>query len=922
MTPRRRPFLLLAISVAVALLFVVLRGPFLASSLRSVTVLRGPYLQDAGTTDILVVWRTSTPVTGAVRYGPTQGPPWAYVETGASGQTDHAIRLSGLAPDTRYSYQLLADGVAISGIDELRTYPPQNSTKPFRFVAWGDSGTGDGLQLQLASCVSDLSPAAELYLGLGDLVYPTGEWEDYDPHFFEPYSPMMRRALLWTSIGNHDAGTGNGAPYYANFHLPTDSGAPSHPSGTESYYSFDYGMAHFVCVDTLDDINAGDPQYNWLEADLDDANARGVRWKIVYTHKPPYSRGSHNSDFEGDLVRLRDHLIPLCESKGVDLFLSGHSHNYERSYLISNGAILQNHPSEYTKSFTGTIYVVSGCGGKSGSGAFGHPLMAYDLGFTTGVSVFDVSNDEVHGYFLQPDNSARDLFTLRKSSDTTPPRVAAAQVTGDDSSQLLVTFSEPVAVGGGVNGCENPSNYLVVGGGAISSATLQTDQRSVLLQSTPFNQGGAYILFVNNVADRAATPNLIRAAAISFDMPVVSGVPENDTWRYFKGLTFPGAGWATLGYNDASWLTGPSGFGYSDGDDTTFLGDMQGNYVSVYTRRVFSMPDVSAATRLSLRVSYDDGFVAFLNGVEVARSNVPSGQDHTTEATDTHEANGFELFDLTGYLGLLSNGNNVLAVEGHNYTQNDFSLHPVLEIEGVNASGEQPPVALLTSDLQAANVPATVTFDTSSTFDPDGTIDNTLLLFGDSTLPVSSAMVTHTYTEPGLYTATLIATDDDGLQTVDERPIYVHSTGTPPMAMFTVATALPEAGDGVLFDSTGSLDADGGALSLQWDFGDPSSGANNASAATTPTHIYTYPGTYTVTLLVTDDEGSQACEKQNVLVGGDPPLVGGGGGCRIEVVDDATPDPMLACILFGAFALLARRRWLSPPARAGRPGPA
>ena len=915
MTPPKRT-LLFAVSLTATILLVV-RGPFFAR-VQSLTISRGPYLQDVGTTDITVVWTTSLSVVGAVRYGPTQGPPWAFAKTGVLGTT-HAIRLTGLAPDTRYSYQLVADGNAISGADEFRTYPPENSTKPFRFVAWGDSGTGDGLQLQLASCLSELSPPAELYLGLGDLVYPTGEWENYDPNFFEPYSPLMRRALLWTAIGNHDVGTGSGAPYDANFYLPTDTGAPSHPSNSERYYSFDYGMAHFVCVDTVNHVTAGDVQYNWLEADLDDAIARGMRWKIVFTHKPPYSKGSHDSDVDNDLIALRTDLVPLCESKGVDLFFAGHSHNYERSYLVSGNAVLQNHPNDYTKSVTGTIYLVTGCGGKSGGGSFGHPLMAYSLGMTTGVSVFDVTNDEIRGYFLEPDSSARDLFTLRKSTDTTAPRVTAVTVSGGNMDQLLVTFSEPVQAGTGATGSENTSNYLIVGGPTISSAVLQSDQRTVRLQATAFATGGAFIAYVDNIADRAATPNPIASAAVSFDVPAIAGIPENDTWRYFKGFSFPGASWTTIGFNDSAWLTGQTGIGYGDGDDTTFLSDMQGNYNTVYARRDFTTADVSAITNMALRVSYDDGFVANLNTTEIARSNVPTGQNETTLAIGSHEANGFELFDITGYIGVLNNGTNVLSIEGHNYTQNDFSLHPILEIEGLTPSGDQPPVAILTSDVQSANAPATVTFDTTSSFDSDGTIATTLLFFGDSALPDSGSSVMHTYTDPGLYTATLIATDDDGLQTVDERPIYVHSTGSPPTAIFTVNAVSPETGDAIPFDSLGSNDPDGGSLDLQWNFDDPGSGGDNTSSLAAPFHTYLYPGTYTVTLLVTDDEGSQACEKQNVIVGGDPPPIprSGGGSCSLSRADGPA-DPMLIAILTASLGLLAwnaghSRRGLNRP---------
>jgi hypothetical protein len=69
-------------------------------------------------------------------------------------------------------------------------------------------------------------------------------------------------------------------------------------------------------------------------------------------------------------------------------------------------------------------------------------------------------------------------------------------------------------------------------------------------------------------------------------LPIVAG----DDWRYFKGNTEPGAGWKNSGFDDSSWLKGPSGFGYGDGDDNTTLSDMQNGYLSVYARKTSPLP--------------------------------------------------------------------------------------------------------------------------------------------------------------------------------------------------------------------------------------------------------------------------------------------------------------------------------------------
>ena len=101
----------------------------------------------------------------------------------------------------------------------------------------------------------------------------------------------------------------------------------------------------------------------------------------------------------------------------VDLVLSGHSHVYERSYLLQGDAILQSDPASYAKvdSSDGTLYVVTGVGGNNGTGPLDHPLMAVSLGQVFGFSQFDVSWNELRGRFVERDGSTSDLFALRKA---------------------------------------------------------------------------------------------------------------------------------------------------------------------------------------------------------------------------------------------------------------------------------------------------------------------------------------------------------------------------------------------------------------------------------------------------------------------------------------------------------------------------
>ena len=120
-------------------------------------------------------------------------------------------------------------------------------------------------------------------------------------------------------------------------------------------------------------------------------------------------------------------------------------------------------------------------------------------------------------------------------------------------------------------------------------------------------------------------------------------VEDGDTWRYLKGTTQPPRTWRALAFDDSQWESGQSGFGYGDGDDRTRLNDMrfyedtptepgQPGYLSLFIRRTFEMRNKEDIEQLILRVDYDDGFIAYLNGREVARANIEGAARFNTKA--------------------------------------------------------------------------------------------------------------------------------------------------------------------------------------------------------------------------------------------------------------------------------------------------
>lgn len=169
-------------------------------------------------------------------------------------------------------------------------------------------------------------------------------------------------------------------------------------------------------------------------------------------------------------------------------------------------------------------------------------------------------------------------------------------------------------------------------------------------------------------------------------------VYETDVWKYLIPSTAVNSTWNTIGFNDASWSTGNGGFGYGDGDDNTTFA----NTISCYQRISFNIVDTSAIDLAVFNIDYDDAFVAYLNGVEIARDNITSaGQPAFNQASDgLHEAvmyNGgypFQLILNQAFIAAnLVNGTNVLSIQTHNesITSSDLSSRVFLSL-GINES--------------------------------------------------------------------------------------------------------------------------------------------------------------------------------------------------------------------------------------------
>jgi hypothetical protein len=192
-------------------------------------------------------------------------------------------------------------------------------------------------------------------------------------------------------------------------------------------------------------------------------------------------------------------------------------------------------------------------------------------------------------------------------------------------------------------------------------------------------------------------------------------VEIGDAWRYFKGTVAPPVDWAAPDFVETDWLDGTTGIGYGDGDDATTLTDMMNGYVAFFARRAFNVTDLPSITRLVLFIDYDDGFSAYLNGVEVARrglgtAGTPIAFDQTADGHEAQMSGGVPEFIDIGIANLLA-GTNVLAIELHNTAidSTDATLRPRLI-----GNGSLPPTGVACT---AAPGSVTINWTNSQTYD-------------------------------------------------------------------------------------------------------------------------------------------------------------------------------------------------------------
>lgn len=278
-------------------------------AVRGTPVIRfGPILQDAAPDAITVIWETETPGDSIVEYGLSSR--YGQTATGAANVTMHRVRLTGLAPATRYRFRVRS-GTSASEECSFRTAPPFR--RPFRFVATGDNRGPSLMSDKVARAAAAENP--DIVISTGDLTMRGGTRDGWVTEFDRPLAPMLRNAPFYPCLGNHDDG---GSSFYYQYFDPPDT-------GNLDWYSFDYGNCHFVSINSNMPTAPGSAQHVWLEQDLAGTTQD---WIFCFFHHPPFSEGAHNSSLD-----IRANLTPLFERYRVDVVFTGHDHDYQRAHM-------------------------------------------------------------------------------------------------------------------------------------------------------------------------------------------------------------------------------------------------------------------------------------------------------------------------------------------------------------------------------------------------------------------------------------------------------------------------------------------------------------------------------------------------------------------------------------------------------------
>ena len=315
-----------------------------------------PYLQNLQHDGITIMWETVYPTYGKVIYGNDGVLDKVAIEDEIPS-TMHELTLVGLNPNEIYQYKVECFNIS-SKVQSFST--KRNDKSPLKFIVYGDNRSYPKVHENLVKMMAKEN--ADIVLNVGDVVTTGGNEIEWVDEYFYPLRHISGSVPTYIAIGNHEYGG-----YWDSRVVPPFEKYVNNPitttGSTEYYYSFDYGNTHFTLIDPNKaeltggcGLAVGSQQYNWFVEDVKKAKENS-EWTMVIMHQPPYSETWDGGPYGGEATLRRD-VVPIMEANGVDMVLSGHTHDYERGLP---------HPPYNPKTGEGNnaAYIITGGGGAN-----------------------------------------------------------------------------------------------------------------------------------------------------------------------------------------------------------------------------------------------------------------------------------------------------------------------------------------------------------------------------------------------------------------------------------------------------------------------------------------------------------------------------------------------------------------------------
>lgn len=367
-------------AMAVALLSVV---PAAADDPAGLYI--APYLQNVTPAGITIMWETTDSVVGTVEYSEGDGFDHQVSET--SPVKIHEIHLAGLKTGTKYYYRVRYEDVILPPASFTTAPPPGTGT--WRLVVYGDNRTNPDTHEGNVKQIMKLNPG--IVLNSGDLVSQGSDYKQWKPQYFDPLRGLAEYVPIFTCLGNHEQ---NADHYYNYASVPDEN--------DEVYYSFDYGNAHIIGLNSNArdaPYQPGDPQTEWLIRDLE-AN-KDKQWTIVFFHHPLF-RCHPGRGIEGQRWVWQ----PIFDKYGVDLIVNGHDHYYQRTYAVGSYTGVPRR---------GVFHLISG-GGGAGTYPIIPKIHAAVRRRVHHITVMDFQGDRIVGRAVDIEGNTFDAFVYDKQS--------------------------------------------------------------------------------------------------------------------------------------------------------------------------------------------------------------------------------------------------------------------------------------------------------------------------------------------------------------------------------------------------------------------------------------------------------------------------------------------------------------------------